>query len=885
MKIIQKILSLTFFVSSFSVGLINNNDSNINVDSYNRAIIQKNSINQRSYTPLQFKFLFNENEDYIDNYLNTYTGDKIKVAVIDSGIDIDNTTGEWNISDKSATLEINPNNSNQYLWYTAKNYKSKLDDTSGHGSQVASILAGQKYGLAPNVELIVIKVTSKDNSYPWLAVNAALQYINSESGLNGDVDIINMSFQGYQYEASYNGSTMTGSGTYPSTVLQSEITKAYKKGITIFAASGNYNVDLTSNKCYPASLDHVISVGALKEGSYNTKAPYSNYGKECIDLVTTGTCEYTTNDNKVTKGNGTSYSCPLVSASAALFLEKYKGTDYLNSLPGTYTHDKVLYALQNACANLDNSTYFGSGRLSLSSLLFKLNSPVLDNNSTLKRIKWNSIIGADEYQVSVLDENFEEYTFFTKETYFSYSFLKSGYYIFGVKAIDTTNYFKPSVETTIDLNIDNSSSNPEIGLNYTTYNLYKGEEFTLKAYYSGTETLTYSSGDSSIATIDSSGLVKGLKSGITTITISISPSLYTTCEVTVYELDSISCNKNYLVIDYGSEFDNKDLVITAHYTSGIKNKDVSNKCSFSSLDTLSLGPQVLVISYSEHSVNETIDVNVLVTSKNLLTKIEEKITNVSLESNHWLSFSEGNSYRSDKGTELTTEQNTLEYYYGDYYLLDSVDLVYSTDELFKGSIDIMVNDIKIRNITLSKTSENKTLNIPIEADKYGDSVTLVFNIESGSLFFYGINTYQYTNEVVEREALANSFINYLKTFNSHTCASTWLSRNDVVLLINEYNCLSNNIKSSNIFNESFMDNGYDVLPIDKLKTMVEQYNKTLTNDEIPLELYLINGNVYSSSVSKISYKQNNNISTVVLVLSSILISVITYLFIPKREEV
>ena len=62
-----------------------------------------------------------------------------------------------------------------------------------------------------------------------------------------------------------------------------------------------------------------------------------------------------------------------------------------------------------------------------------------------------------------------------------------------------------------------------IRFNYTTISLKEGEEKTLQAFltpYNSTEGLTWSTGDPSIATVNETGKISGVKTGITTVTVS-----------------------------------------------------------------------------------------------------------------------------------------------------------------------------------------------------------------------------------------------------------------------------------------------------------------------------------------------------------------------------
>ena len=219
----------------------------------------------------------------IGKYYKHYDGNTVKVAVIDSGLkytheDFSNTSGQI-IQDHSRAVD---NTSGQWLYYQFDKYPAKLDDTLGHGTNVASVIASQINevgcaGLAPNVELYIYKVTNTKNGYEWTAIDNALQYC-----INEGIDVVNMSFQAYEHAVSYNGSSMAASAGC-STVMESRLIQCHNAGITLVAAAGNFN---TYERSYPASNDYVISVGSLDEGKTDTKADFSNLSD--IDIVAPG---------------------------------------------------------------------------------------------------------------------------------------------------------------------------------------------------------------------------------------------------------------------------------------------------------------------------------------------------------------------------------------------------------------------------------------------------------------------------------------------------------------------------------------------------------------------------------------------------------------------
>ena len=307
-------------------------------------------ISQKQYTFDSMNF---------NNAHRYYRGESVKVAVIDSGLnytheDFADTNGNQIIQGNSRTID---NSSGSWLYYQFNSgYQSKIVDTLGHGTNVASVIASQINalgcaGIAPNVELYIYKVTNTNNGYEWRAINSALTYCISEG-----IDIINMSFQAYEHQVSYNGSTM-GASAGCSSVMTSYINNCYNAGITLVAAAGNYN---TSEPSYPASNNHVISVGSLAESSTTEKAGYSNLSN--IDLVAPGTvyvADKGTNSS-YKKTSGTSFSTPIVTAAIALYKQ----------LNPSATPSQIETALKNSCDQIAGSpSWAGSGRLNIEKFL------------------------------------------------------------------------------------------------------------------------------------------------------------------------------------------------------------------------------------------------------------------------------------------------------------------------------------------------------------------------------------------------------------------------------------------------------------------------------------------------------------------------------------
>jgi subtilisin family serine protease len=242
--------------------------------------------------------------DRIDAELNANTGAGIKVAIIDTGIDLDHP-------DLNVVGNVN-----------FVNEKKSGDDDNGHGTHVAGILAALDNdigvaGIAPGAELYAVKVLDRGGS-GWMSdVIAGIGWA-ADNGM----DVANMS--------------LGAKGT--SSALHTAIINARDAGVTIVVAAGNDNAD--ANDYIPATYDEVITISAIVDsdgqpgelgdpteyGADDTFASFSNWGAD-IDLAAPGVDIYSTWKGADYKTmSGTSMACPHVAGAAALYIAQYRVT-------------------------------------------------------------------------------------------------------------------------------------------------------------------------------------------------------------------------------------------------------------------------------------------------------------------------------------------------------------------------------------------------------------------------------------------------------------------------------------------------------------------------------------------------------------------------------
>lgn len=267
-----------------------------------------------------------------------YTGEGVRVGVIDSGVD-PNEDLDSNIFDRRDFCDGT----------------ADVADYAGHGTHVAGIIAAVSNnglggaGVAPQARIFNARVFGEDESksgYDATILSAIHYLIGEENNANGEevsadparVDIINMSFGGPGMSGAYQG------------VLD----KACRKGVIVFAATGN---DGGSLMMYPASYDNVIGVSATDNN--NERAYFSNYGVS-TDLSAPGVNIWATLSSSYGSLQGTSMACPVAAGEAAVILS---GRDALPLMKDGQGNDKTGKERVDAVESLmtDNTVSAGAG--------------------------------------------------------------------------------------------------------------------------------------------------------------------------------------------------------------------------------------------------------------------------------------------------------------------------------------------------------------------------------------------------------------------------------------------------------------------------------------------------------------------------------------------
>lgn len=218
------------------------------------------------------------------------TGSGVRVAIIDSGI---------------MRHHANFNQTRIATGFNFLNNNTNVEDHTGHGTQIAGILAAGRNngigtaGLLSELTIIPLKVFDHATSNVSVAIRAIYDAVSLHNA-----DILNLSW-GIPGGAS-------------SRALENAIDFAYESGVIIVAAAGNNG---TTARIYPAAFERVISVAAVDRHGQLAHFSQRNAGvfvaAPGVSVLTTGHAHPVSH----VYASGTSFAAPFVTALAAVLLE------------------------------------------------------------------------------------------------------------------------------------------------------------------------------------------------------------------------------------------------------------------------------------------------------------------------------------------------------------------------------------------------------------------------------------------------------------------------------------------------------------------------------------------------------------------------------------
>lgn len=246
----------------------------------------------------------------LDELWRQSTGKGVKVAVIDTGVDVKNRQLKPAV-DVSKGRNYLPRNLKDDDGNKIKRGKENgTSDLVGHGTRVAGIIAARPakdtgfVGLAPDATIIPIQQNDAEGHGDTASLARAIDY-----AVDAGAEIINISQD-------------TANAVRPAQHLEDAVKRAVAKGRLIVASAGNDGLGGNVKRTYPAWYEGVLAVASSDRN--NERAPFSQSG-DFVDVAAPGVDMIST----VPLGghcsdNGTSFSAPYVTGVAALIKSKHR---------------------------------------------------------------------------------------------------------------------------------------------------------------------------------------------------------------------------------------------------------------------------------------------------------------------------------------------------------------------------------------------------------------------------------------------------------------------------------------------------------------------------------------------------------------------------------
>ncbi|MFD5913914.1 S8 family peptidase [Streptomyces massasporeus] len=182
--------------------------------------------------------------------------------------------------------------------YDAVDGDNNASDGNGHGTHVATTIAGTTYGVAKKAKIVGVRVLNNSGSGTTAGVIAGIDWVTQN---HSGPSVANMSLGG--------GASAT---------LDTAVRNSIASGVTYAVAAGNSSTTASSSS--PARVAEAITVGATT--NTDAKASYSNYGS-ALDIFAPGssiTAGWHTSDTATNTISGTSMATPHVAGAAAVYL-------------------------------------------------------------------------------------------------------------------------------------------------------------------------------------------------------------------------------------------------------------------------------------------------------------------------------------------------------------------------------------------------------------------------------------------------------------------------------------------------------------------------------------------------------------------------------------
>ncbi|HXG57843.1 MAG TPA: S8 family serine peptidase [Thermoanaerobaculia bacterium] len=282
-------------------------------------------------------------------------GAPVWIYVMDTGVNPSHTVEFGSRVDTAPDFDAYLQSVGQAMGDPAECWDTSLRDDArcGHGTAVASIAAGDTFGVAKTARIVDLRTSDPIWGMPLSRLLAALEFLNTQDQRTGD-KVLNIS-----------SSSLTTWDSREHTVkeLIGQLTDGAKNFKVVLSAG---NDDSDAWWYVPASAERAITVGAINKDS-DTKWSASNWGAT-VDFWAPGqfvesaspllppwvdpwryrSQSYTCNDSGYvdTCTSGTSFAAPHVSGIVARYLHRHPGA----------RRDDVLSALESISATYSGAT-------------------------------------------------------------------------------------------------------------------------------------------------------------------------------------------------------------------------------------------------------------------------------------------------------------------------------------------------------------------------------------------------------------------------------------------------------------------------------------------------------------------------------------------------